>query len=324
MRIDYLHRDSLGSIKGLLDTYQFNEYRNYRVLRKEAIDSVLLNQIKDLIAEAKGAVVMAREKEKMVGLASLAYLPWDSRIFGFKMAKIAHIISSGPYANALRIKQRLILFLLELCKKKNITQLSCRLDSADISGIHALEALGFKIMDSTVTYIFNRIKHKIPRLKVLYPTRFFRKKDLRFLLKLADNTFLKGRYYKDIYFPRDKVNRLYREWIRSYCLEPDNHRVIVAESKGNIAGFLVYKKNRELKRICKIKVFGSGLSAVSPLAKGAYPVLVKSVVGDVLSSNYDIGEFDTQLDNYEVIRVWQRFGFDFVKSKYTFHKWLKG
>ena len=59
----------------------------------------------------------------------------------------------------------------------------------------------------------------------------------------------------------------------------------------------------------------------TPKAKGTYVSLVKAAVKEVTLC-YDCLEFDTQLNNYEVIKVWQRFGFDFIRAKHTFHKWM--
>lgn len=68
-------------------------------------------------------------------------------------------------------------------------------------------------------------------------------------------------------------------------------------------------------------VAGRGLSAVLPEAKGAYVSLVKAAIQNIFL-HYDYLEFDTQLTNYEVIKVWQKFGFDFIRAKHTFHKRL--
>ena len=44
----------------------------------------------------------------------------------------------------------------------------------------------------------------------------------------------------------------------------------------------------------------------TPKAKGTYVSLVKAAVKEVTLC-YDCLEFDTQLNNYEIIKIWQRF-----------------
>lgn len=100
-------------------------------------------------------------------------------------------------------------------------------------------------------------------------------------------------------------------------------KLLLPKKKSEAVGFLTFKLNEELEKLTGNRIAGRGLSAVSPRVKGVYPCLVKAAIQDIIL-NYDCLEFDTQLNNYEVIKVWQRFKFGFIRAKYTFHKWLEG
>jgi len=323
MNIEYLKKDNLETIRRLIIDYEFNDYRNYRVLKKKMVNECLFKQIEDLLSVNKGiSVVVFKKGKDAAGLIILTDLPWDSKHFGFKMAEITYLIAKGSYEESYKIKRSLVSFILRMCRQNGTRHLSCKIDTADFSSIHVLEESDFKIMDTLLTYIFNRFKHKIPNLKKLYKTRPFKRKDLNTLLKLAQDSFLNSRYYRDALLPREKADRLHREWVKNYCSNLKDNRAFVAEKGNKVVGFIIYKKNRELKKLCGTKVVGNGLSAGSPVAKGAYIALIETALEDVILSSHDIAEFDTQVINYEVIKVYQKFKLDFVRSKYTFHKWL--
>ena len=36
----------------------------------------------------------------------------------------------------------------------------------------------------------------------------------------------------------------------------------------------------------------------------------------------DFGEYDTQIQNFPVINVWIRYGFAFLRGRFTLHRWL--
>ena len=111
-------------------------------------------------------------------------------------------------------------------------------------------------------------------------------------------------------------------WARNYCEdalrgEGADHQVWVAESKGELTGFLGHQLNRGLERHTGVLVSGRALLAVRD-ARGQ--------VGQMLSrahtwqSRGDYKEADTQLNNYGMIKVAFNLDMDMVRTKYTFHR----
>lgn len=316
-----MKQKAIQKIKSLIFTYRFNDYRSYRMLNKIMLGQYLFDQISFLLKSDKNWVIVVFEKGEAIGLATLSFLSWDTRHFGFKMAKIGYLITKGNYTQAVSLKSKLLNYLLKICKDENFFHLSCRIDIEDTSSIHALETNGFRIMDTLVTYVFNRYKHKIPKIRDLYKVREFKRQDLPVLVKISENAFHKDRFHLDPDISDKKADCLFGEWIRNSCRGKYAEKVFVAEKNSRPIGFLTFKLEQEIKRLSGYKIAGHGLSAVSPRVKGIYPSLVKAAIKEI-ALHYDCLEFDTQLNNYEVIKVWQRFGFDFIRAKYTFHKWL--
>lgn len=269
-------------------------------------------------------LVTVETKGEIVGMASFISLPWDSQIFGIKMAKIGHIFSKEfSYHEKLAIKRELLNFIVDYAISRGVWHLSCKLDTDDFSSIHVLEDSGFQLMDAIVTYLFLKNKKKSSLPRGFYKTRYAQEKDFSALVCLAERSFKADRFHTDPSLSWEKANNLYINWVKNYLENKALCKVIVAENRNkDPVGFLAYKLNKLILETTGDKIIGEGLSAVSPEAKGAYISLVKSTIQDVISF-YDYAEFDTQINNYEVIKVWQRFGFTFIKARYTFHRYLE-
>lgn len=323
MNISVLGKEEVERIKDLVFSYEFNDYRAYRMLNKEKLKGYLFNQISTSLQNKSNWALIAEDKKRVIGLAALNFLPWDTRHFGIKMAKIDYLMAVGDYGKAFAIKNRLLTCLLQLCKKDKINHLSCRIDTSDTSGIHALETNNFRLMDTLVTYVFNRHRHKILQIKELYRVRKFKGKDLDKLVALAKASFTKNRFHEDSHILNTRANNLYAEWVKNYCQGKIDGKVLVVENKETDGvGFLLYKVNKELAKFTGYRIIGQGLAAVSPKAKGAYLSLIKATIKDTVSF-YDYAEFDALIHNYEVIRILQKFNFEITKVTHTFHNWLE-
>ena len=320
LRLDILQKKESEDIKSLIGQWDFNDYKYYRVFRKEILDKYIFEQILEIL-DKKGLIIVAKKGNMVEGLISLVRLNWGKDIFGIEMAEFKHIISNGTYEYKKEIIASLLSYILQLCNKDGIQFLSCRVDTADFPTIHCLEKMGFELMETQVTYLFNKEKHKVPEIKDLYSVRNYRKEDLEILVDIVRGAFTKSRFYVDPYIPNEKVDEFYIRWIKGCAEGLLSDKILVAERGNDIVGFLSYRVNQELAKLSGFKIVGQGLSAVSPRSKGAYVALIKASIEKSVSL-YDFGEFDTQLNNYETIKVYQRLGMDFVRSKYTFHKWL--
>ena len=321
-KINILEKENTGRIKNLVSAYKFNDYSVYRMLNKDSLSEYLFSQISGLFENKGNWVVTAEDKNKVVGLATLHFLPWDTKHLGIRTAKVGYLMAEGDYPQALAIKNKLLPYLFLLSKKEKIYFLSCRIDSDDISSIHALEKNGFNFMDTLVTYVFNRHKHNVSAIRDIYKIRKFRKQDLSILVDIARNVFSKDRFHLDNNIPKEKADSLFGEWVDNSYQGKYADRIFVAEKNKEAIGFLTFTLDKKLKEHVGYKICGHGLSAICPKIKGVYPALVKAAIQDIIM-HFDCLEFDTQLNNYEVIKIWQKFGFDFLKARYTFHKWIK-
>ena len=166
------------------------------------------------------------------------------------------------------------------------------------------------------------MKNKVSNVRDIYRIRKFKKQDLPILVDIARKAFSKDRFHLDNNISKEKADSLFGEWVKNSCEKKYTDRIFVAERNNEAIGFLTFSLDKKLKEHTGYKICGYGLSAVSPKIKGIYPALVKAAIQDIIT-HFDCLEFDTQLDNYKVIKIWQKFGFDFLKAKHTFHRWIK-
>ena len=87
-------------------------------------------------------------------------------------------------------------------------------------------------------------------------------------------------------------------------------------------GFFTYKLDKKLWEFTGVRGLGRGIAAALPENKGAIVGLTIGALREGRVTQNDVGIFETLIWNRSAIKIWQRFGMDFVCSKYTLHKWL--
>lgn len=320
LTFDVLKEEDVKNIRYLISQWEIYDYKYYRAIRKEILDKYIFEQLLELLNK-KELIVVAKNGNTLEGLVALVRSNWPKDIFGVEMAELKYIITKGAYEHKREVIASLLSHVLQLCDEFGIQFLSCRVNTADFPAIHCLEKIGFELMEAQVTFIWNKLKFRMPNIKELYRVRDCRKEDSEFLIDMARGAFTYSRFYIDPHIPNEKADEFYIRWLKG-CMEGLlSDKILVAEKGNDIVGFLSYRINQELAKISGFKIAGQGLSAISLRGKGAYIALIKKAI-EGGASFCDFAEFDIQLNNYEAIKIFQRLGMDFGRARYTFHKWL--
>ena len=320
-KLEFIEKEDLNIIKPLLMDYKWKPYYYYQEFTSTILSEFLYNHIQNVLEDEIGYCIGIKKNNKLVGLCILKKLSWDTEHFGFNVANIDNIISLGDYFESIKNKLKLLSFI-ELSFGENIRTLSCKIDTNDTSSIHALEKMGFMIMDTLVTYSFDLRKAKNRELPVSCELRFSRKNDIESLKSLAYNSFYLDRFHVDPNYPKEKCDELHSKWIENACNGIGTDKVIVAEIEDSPVGFTTVKESNEASKILGVRIASMILSAVSPKArgKGVYTSMINEGL-NYLKDKADIVEVGTQLNNYPVQRAWCTLGFKIVKSQISFHKW---
>lgn len=308
----------LSPVEALVARHPFKPYRNYRVLSRKAQVAVMLAEIDETLAHPGGVVWLLRE-DAGEALAVSRVLDWDSRFFGVPMGRLEYLIASDRSLVPAAIE-----LAVEGLRERGVQHVSARVDVADIEAVAMLEASGFRLMDSLVTYITRPHKEPPNPVREVGAIRPFEPRDSDELVAIAAEAYrgFRGRFHLDPHVADERADALYAEWAQQCVGARMADMVLVSEgSDGRLLGFLAFRRREPVSTAGGVAVFGGGLGACRSDAPGAYAGLIRA--GTVWAHARDgVAECQTQNYNFPVIRIYEAVGAHYVRAEYTLHRWL--
>ncbi len=201
-----------------------------------------------------------------------------------------------------------------------VDMLTVRVPVSNLARVHALEAAGFRLMDTLVYY--RRDLVDLPH-RVSFPEglscRLAQPEDAADVGKVARVGFTgyMGHYHADPRLDDDAADAAYAEWAgKSVTSVSDQAPVLLVCRETVPVGFLTLRRNSP-------EEFEIVLNAVHPDSRGTgvYSCLVAEALERACNAQASSLIVSTQINNYGVQRVWSRAGFYHYQSLYTLHKW---
>ena len=206
-------------------------------------------------------------------------------------------------------------------REAGVRMVSTRVDVGALAQVHALEADGFRLMD-TIVYFGGPLRPAIAGRSAPDGVTFrqARSEDAPAVAAIARRAFegYIGHYHADPRLDRSAADAAYVEWAETSIARPGpDDRAFVATRGATALGFLTV---RSLScGACEIV-----LNAVDPACQGQgiYRALLRAT--REMFDGPDDGRLSvsTQINNYTVQRIWSREGLVHERSSYTFHKWF--
>lgn len=202
-----------------------------------------------------------------------------------------------------------------------VQMVTARVDVGALDRVHALEADGYRLMDTLVYYM--RPLAELPPPPTLPEGASLRRAtpaDAPHVTEVASAAFSGyfGHYHADPGLDNTAANAAYVEWAETSTRRcgPETP-VLLACRDGGVTGFLTLRRNAGPDSEIV-------LNAVSPEARkgGMYTALVCRALQEGRAMGSERMIVSTQINNYPVQRVWARLGFTHSHSFYTFHKWF--
>jgi len=236
----------------------------------------------------------------------------DTQRFGFKIAKV-NDFKEEP--------EEIINFL----KHNGVKLILSKIPTENLEIINKLEVLGFVLKDIQVTYKYDLNKNTLKE-KEVSENLIIRKStldDIESLQEIANNSFLNyGHYANDAKLDKMKCRDIYSDWIKRSCEDKNvADKVFVAESNGELAGFLAFKIFKQDDKTYA----ASTLGAVSVKFRNlnVFRVLTLEALYWGKEIGLDWEEHNVLATNYPVNTSFVKSGFLIYKSFITLHHWIK-
>ena len=141
-------------------------------------------------------------------LGTIALLPWDSEVFGFR---VGHYSAGEPSRLVARTGE-LDSKIAEWAARDDVELVSCRVPARPAALGALLQSAGFQFVEIQLRATLHRLRAAdlcAPRLTV----RVAEIADHARIAQIAASSFTVGRYHADSRFPRALADRRYRAWI---------------------------------------------------------------------------------------------------------------
>jgi dTDP-4-amino-4,6-dideoxy-D-galactose acyltransferase len=243
------------------------------------------------------------------------YLEWDSEQFGTPAARLDLLDASGSYVEARSNKSELIALVLDQCREVGINHLSARVDTGDLTAIHALEGAGFELIDGIQTFLLSLIGNPA---SVPSGTRLFEPKDLQEVLEIGRTAYVFDRFHADPTLSTSVADNVNESWTRNCCLGIAADAVVIADEECRVASYVTCRADTHSKRGIIILVATAEWARGRGAARRASSAALHWFAGQGMESV----EVGTQIRNIPAARLYESLGFRLTRTSFTFRKVL--
>jgi dTDP-4-amino-4,6-dideoxy-D-galactose acyltransferase len=241
------------------------------------------------------------------------FLPWDSRFFGLKIARLTtDTLTQKTASEALKQSVR-----------EKIDCLYFLARSDDASTLVQADHFGFHLVDIRLS--FQRLLKTEENLKNVAPSRppvrlrRASSKDSPALNRLAQSSYPHSRFAIDPHFPRGRQEKMFQRWATQSINGNFDDCVWVAEKGTTFAGFITCRQtHRHHGRI--------GLVGVAPRFRGKS--IGTSLMGQAFqwfqNKGIETVTVVTQGSNIAAQRLYQNCGFRSLSVELWYHRWFNG
>jgi dTDP-4-amino-4,6-dideoxy-D-galactose acyltransferase len=232
-------------------------------------------------------------------------LEWDSRFFGFKVARI-----SPPRLGKLALRS-----LFEEIRAKGVSLVYWASDPSHESSQRAARSLGGFLADIKITYS-TRLKKSPPLKSQLVVREYKRRTPSRELYDLAVQSGQYSRFKADPNVGVKNFKRLYGHWIENSVNKKLADAVLTVSIGRKIRGMVVVKAEGRVGRICLIAVDRrfSGHGIGTALVAGAHRWFI--------SKGCFTAQVVTQKSNIQACNFYLRRNYSVARTEAVYHFWL--
>ena len=269
-----------------------------------------------------------RQEDRLQAVAGWRLLPWDSQVLGCPSGSVGGLWAEGDYSEQCHRLDNVLKACIADAEDHGVRFLSVRLPEDGLAAIHAVEAVGFRIIESFLTF-GRKTDGEIPF--VCSETRnggsdchvrLAQPEEMETVAAIAYRVFQSFRLRVDPQIPESRSRHSRREWVRN-GFKGRAEAIYVAESDNHLVGFALLrsKAGRRLSERSTEKVGEIELIAVDPTfhGRGIGKELVAEAIRHYQGKTSEI-QVGTQAKNLRAVGLYTRMGFSVVRSELSFHR----
>ena len=256
-----------------------------------------------------------RQENRLQALAGWRSLPWDSQVLGCSSGSVGGLWAEGEYTEQCHRLDSVLKACIADAEDHGIRFLSVRLPEDGLAALHAVEGVGFRIIESFLTF-GRKTAGEIPfDGESDFHVRLAQPDEMEAVASIAYRAFQSFRLRVDPQIPESRARHSRREWVRN-GFKGRAEAIYVAESGKRIVGFALVRSKVDMERVGEIE-----LIAVDPAfhGRGIGKALVAEAIRHYQGKTSEI-QVGTQAKNLQAIGLYTRMGFSVVRSELSFHR----
>ena len=257
------------------------------------------------------------QANRLQALACWRFLPWDSQVLGCPSGSVGGLWAEGDYVVRWHRLETVFKACIADAEEHDVRFLSVRLPEGELAALHAVEAVGFRIIESFLTFS-RKTEGEIPfEGESDFHIRLAQRGEMGPVASIAYRAFQSFRLRVDPQIPESRARHSRREWVRN-GFKGRAEAIYVAASKNRLVGFaLLRSKTGAMNE----KIGEIELIAVDPAWKGRGigKALVAASIRHYQGKTSEI-QVGTQAKNLRAVGLYTRMGFSLVRSELSFHK----
>ncbi|MCP4423861.1 MAG: GNAT family N-acetyltransferase [Chloroflexi bacterium] len=329
MKAVVLNETADNWLEAIVSHYQFQPYWWMRQVDAASRQALMRRHLQQLREDETAVIIgaFANDAFELTGFAALHPLAWDTEHFGVNVWRMTHLgVWGGP------AQQRETACVLaqaaarETLRRRGKTiHIWTPLDA--ICVLHALEATGFRTMESQVYWLFNLRRQPLPPQQTAAVFRPHQPTDAPALASLAERVYspIPNRFYADPHLPTAACDALYAKWLRNSCSGDVADYISVIEVDRQVAGYGTLRYLDDQDGLCNVRMGQFLLGAIDPAfrQRGLYDDMMRSLLAWLIAQEADIAFVGTQTNNAAAQTGMVRMGFRPVCGGLSLHLWFE-
>ena len=284
----------------------------------ETQDSDRLHSVLDYATDPNTRAWSMLRLNRLQGLAGWRLLPWDTQVLGCPSGSVGGLWAEGCYVEQCHRLETVLNACIADAEDHGVRFLSVRLPESAIAALHAVEAVGFRIIESFLTF-GRKTAGEIPfNGGSDFHVRLAQPGEMETVASIAYHAFESFRLRVDPQILESRARHSRREWVRN-GFKGRAEAIYIAESENHLVGFALLRSKGNTEKIGEIE-----LIAVDPAfhGRGIGKVLVAEAIRHYRGRTSEI-QVGTQAKNLQAIDLYTRMGFSVIRSELSFHRHTK-